>query len=240
MAVIKWDETGKRFYETGVEKGVLYPIGDSGTYPAGVAWNGLVNVNESPSGAEGNAQYADDIKYLNLISAEEFGATIEAFTYPNEFAECDGSAELSDVNGVYVGQQGRKVFGLCYTTKLGNDVKGTDYGDKIHLVYGCQASPSEKSYGTINDSPEAITFSWEIKTTPVNVAGFKPTSIITIDTSKFTTTQQKNKLQDLKDKLYGTVSADPYLPLPAEVFSTLGSSAGGATGATGVTTGANS
>ena len=231
MAVIKWDETGKRLYETGVEKGVLYPVNDSGIYPLGVAWNGLVNVNESPSGAESSAQYADDIKYLNLISAEEFGATVEAFTYPEEFAECDGSAKIGA--GVYVGQQGRKVFGLSYQTKVGNDTSGTDFGYKIHLVYGCQASPSEKSYGTINDSPEAITFSWEIKTTPVNVDGYKATALITIDSTKFTTNEAKAKLKALENKLYGTNSENAYLPLPAEVFSTLGYGPGGATGATG-------
>lgn len=232
MAVIKWDEAGKRFYETGVDQGVLYPISDAGaTYPLGVPWNGLVNVNESPSGAESNPQYADNTKYLNLISAEEFGATVEAFTYPEEFAECDGSARV--VDGVYVGQQGRKVFGLSYRTKIGNDSKGTDYGYKLHLIYGCQASPSEKAYSTINDSPEAITFSWEIQTTPVTVEGFKPTSIITVDSTKFTTVSDKAKLTALENKLYGTQAEDPYLPLPAEVFSTLGYTPGGATGATG-------
>ena len=224
-----WDQTSERLYETGVEKGVLYVINNSGAYPKGVPWNGLVNVNESPSGAESNAQYADDIKYLNLISAEEFGATVEAFTYPEEFAECDGSAEV--VDGVYVGQQGRKTFGLSYVTKIGNDVDGTDYGYKIHLVYGCQASPSEKSYGTINDSPEAITFSWEIKTTPVKVEGFKATSIITIDSTKFKETASKALLTALETKLYGTSSAEAYLPLPAEVFSTLGYTPSGSTGA---------
>ena len=233
MAKIVWDETGKRLYETGVEKGVLYPVDSEGTYPLGVPWNGLVNVNESPSGAESSAQYADDIKYLNLISAEEFGATIEAFTYPEEFAECDGSAMVG--SGVYVGQQGRKVFGFCYQTKIGNDTEGTDHGYKIHIVYGCQASPSEKAYGTINDSPEAITFSWEIKTTPVNVEGFKATALITIDSTKFTDTATKAKLTALEAKLYGTENADPYLPLPAEVFSTLGVGPSGATGATGST-----
>lgn len=235
MAILKWDETGKRLYETGVKHGVLYPIGtgkDSGTYPLGVAWNGLVNVNETPSGAESNAQYADDIKYLNLISNEEFGATVEAFTYPPEFAECDGSAEIGD--GVYIGQQGRKMFGLCYETQVGNDTMGTDYGYKLHLVYGCQASPSEKGYSTINDSPEAITFSWEINTTPVNVEGYKPTSIITIDSTDFTDAK-KAKLKALEDKLFGTASEDPYLPLPAEVFSTLGVGPDGATGSTGST-----
>lgn len=233
MAKIVWDETGKRLYETGVEKGVLYPVDSEGTYPLGVPWNGLVNVNESPSGAESSAQYADDIKYLNLISAEEFGATIEAFTYPEEFAECDGSAMVG--SGVYVGQQGRKVFGFCYQTKIGNDTEGTDHGYKIHIVYGCQASPSEKAYGTINDSPEAITFSWEIKTTPVNVEGFKATALITIDSTKFTDVTAKAKLTALEDKLYGKENVDPYLPLPAEVFSTLGVGPSGATGATGST-----
>lgn len=233
MAKIVWDETGKRLYETGVEKGVLYPVNSEGIYPLGVPWNGLVNVNESPSGAESSAQYADDIKYLNLISAEEFGATIEAFTYPPEFAECDGSAMVGP--GVYVGQQGRKVFGFCYQTKIGNDTEGTDYGYKIHIVYGCQASPSEKAYGTINDSPEAITFSWEIKTTPVNVDGFKATALITVDSTKFTDTAAKAKLAALEAKLYGTENANPYLPLPAEVFSTLGVGPSGATGATGST-----
>lgn len=233
MAKIVWDETGKRLYETGVEKGVLYPVDSNGAYPLGVPWNGLVNVNESPSGAESSAQYADDIKYLNLISAEEFGATIEAFTYPEEFAECDGSAMVG--SGVYVGQQGRKVFGFCYQTKIGNDTEGTDHGYKIHIVYGCQASPSEKAYGTINDSPEAITFSWEIKTTPVNVDGFKATALITIDSTKFTNTADKAKLTALEAKLYGTENVDPYLPLPAEVFSTLGVGPSGATGATGST-----
>ena len=223
MAVLKWDDIGERLYETGVRHGVLYPVGtgaDAGTYPLGVAWNGLVNVNETPSGAEANAQYADDTKYLNLISNEDFGATVEAFTYPPEFAECDGSAKILD--GVYIGQQGRKMFGLCYETQIGNDVMGTDYGYKLHLIYGCQASPSEKGYSTINDSPEAITFSWEINTTPVNVEGYKPTAIITIDSTKFTTEIQKAALKDLEDKLYGTTTEEPYLPLPGEVFTTLG------------------
>lgn len=228
-----WDETEKRFYETGVNKGVLYPVATGGVYPKGVPWNGLVNVNESPSGAESNPLYADNIKYLNLVSAEEFGATVEAFTYPDEFAECDGSAEVGA--GVYVGQQGRKTFGLSYQTRKGNDTEGPDHGYKIHLVYGCQASPSEKSYGTINDSPEAITFSWEIQTTPVNVTGYKPTALITIDSTKFTTPAQKAKLAALETKLYGTSSAEAYLPLPDEVFSTLGIGPGGATGATGTT-----
>lgn len=238
MAVLKWDETGERLYETGVKHGVLYPIDtdtDAGTYPLGVAWNGLVNVNETPSGAESNAQYADDIKYLNLISNEEFGATVEAFTYPPEFAECDGSAMIGEDSGVYIGQQGRKMFGLSYETQIGNDQLGTDYGYKLHLVYGCQASPSEKGYSTINDSPEAITFSWEINTTPVPVAGYKPTAIITIDSTKFDTPTKKAKLEALKTKLYGSANAEAYLPLPEEVFETLGVTPGGATGATGTT-----
>ena len=217
---LTWDESGKRLYETGVKQGVLYVQDSSGTYPKGVAWNGLTGVTESPSGAEANAQYADDIKYLNLYSAEEFGATVEAFTYPDEWAECDGSAEVTP--GVYMGQQGRKSFGLCYRTAVGNDIDGSDHGYKLHLIYGAMASPSEKAYSTINDSPEPITFSWEINTTPVNVAGFKPTALITIDSTKFDTTEKKELLSALEDKLYGTASAEAFLPLPGEVFTTLG------------------
>ena len=217
---LTWDESGKRLYETGVKQGVLYVQDSSGTYPKGVAWNGLTGVTESPSGAEANAQYADDIKYLNLYSAEEFGATVEAFTYPDEWAECDGSAEVTP--GVYMGQQGRKSFGLCYRTAVGNDIDGSDHGYKLHLIYGAMASPSEKAYSTINDSPEPITFSWEINTTPVNVAGFKPTALITIDSTKFDTTEKKALLSALEDKLYGTASAEAFLPLPGEVFTTLG------------------
>lgn len=216
MSRLTWDNNGERLYETGVKQGVLYPIQTDGTYSKGVAWNGLTAVTESPSGAEATALYADDIKYLNLISNEEFGATIEAYTYPDEFAECDGSAAL--VDGVTLGQQKRKTFGLCYRTSLGNDVDGNDYGYKLHLVYGCLAAPSEKAYATINDSPEAITFSWEISTTPVNVAGFKPTSQITIDSTK----ADKTKLAALEDVLYGndgetTEGAGPRLPLPDEI-----------------------
>lgn len=222
MAILEWDKTSTRLYETGVEHGVLYPIGSNGNYPEGVPWNGLVNVTESPSGAEANPQYADNIKYLNLISAEEFGCTIEAFTYPEEFAECDGSAEHSEVSGVYVGQQGRKMFGFAYKTLVGNDTDGKDHGYKLHLIYGCQASPSEKAYGTVNDSPEAITFSWEVTTTPVPVTGFKPTSQIVIDSTRFTTEAEKAKLTDLEGKLFGTESTEAFLPLPAEVFTTLG------------------
>lgn len=219
MSRLTWDKTGERYYETGVKQGVLYPIQTNGTYSKGVAWNGLTAVTESPSGAEATALYADDIKYLNLISTEEFGATIEAYTYPDEFAECDGSAALAD--GVMIGQQKRKTFGLCYKTTVGNDVDGNDYGYKLHLIYGCLAAPSEKAYATINDSPEAITFSWEVSTTPVNVNGFKPTSQITIDSTKITE-DKKAKLTALEDILYGkdgdsTENAGPRLPLPDEV-----------------------
>lgn len=225
MAKLIWDKTGERFYETGVKQGVLY-VQEGGKYPKGVAWNGLTAVTESPSGAEATALYADDIKYLNLMSNEEFGATIEAYTYPDEFAECDGSAALSD--GVMIGQQKRKTFGLCYKTTLGNDTDNNDYGYKLHLIYGCLAAPSEKAYATINDSPEAITFSWEVSTTPVNVAdvggkSFKPTSQITIDSTKIKD-GDKAKLQKLEDILFGsdTTTEDgsdpgPRLPLPDEV-----------------------
>lgn len=212
MARLTWDKTGERYYETGVKQGVLYPIQTGGVYSKGVAWNGLTAVTESPSGAEATALYADDIKYLNLISNEEFGCTIEAYTYPEEFAACDGSAALAD--GVMIGQQKRQTFGLCYKTTLGNDTDGNDYGYKLHLVYGCLAAPSEKAYNTINDSPEAITFSWEVSTTPVSVKGFKPTAQITIDSTKADDT----KLAALEDVLYGAESGDgPRLPLPDEV-----------------------
>lgn len=212
MAKLVWDKTGERFYETGVEKGVLYPQ-VSGAYPNGVAWNGLTAVTESPSGAEATPLYADNIKYLNLMSNEEFGATIEAYTYPDEFAECDGSAELSE--GVRVGQQTRKTFGMSYVTRKGNDTEGTDHGYIIHLIYGALAAPSEKAYATINDSPEAITFSWEVSTTPVEVTGMKPTACITIDSTKV----DDGKLATLEGKLYGTdePSGNPTLPLPDEI-----------------------
>ena len=221
MPRITWDDTSKRLYETGVKMGVVYPIQSGGAYTKGVAWNGLTAVTESPSGAEATALYADDIKYLNLMSNEEFSATIEAYTYPDEFAECDGSAELA--KGVMIGQQKRKTFGLCYRTTLGNDVEGNDYGYKLHLVYGCLAAPSEKAYSTINDSPEAITFSWEVSTTPVAVTGFKPTSQITIDSTKVNT----SKLSALENVLYGTnadgdTGAEPRLPLPDEVATLMG------------------
>lgn len=213
MSKLVWDETGKRFYETGVKQGVLYPQATGGTYPKGVAWNGLTSVSESPEGAEPEPLYADDIKYLNLMSVEEFKATIEAYTYPDEFAECDGSASIAD--GVTVGQQKRKPFGLCYRTTLGNDVDGNSHGYKLHLVYGALAAPSEKNFESINDSPEAATFSWELSTTPVAISkdGFQPTASITIDSTK----ADKTKLKALEDILYGSTETDPRLPLPDEV-----------------------
>lgn len=220
MSKLTWDQTGDRLYETGVKMGVLYPQATGGVYPKGVAWNGLTAVTESPSGAEPTPLYADDIKYLNLMSAEEFGATVEAFTYPDEFAECDGSASLA--TGVSIGQQSRKAFGLCYRTVLGNDVDSNDYGYKLHLIYGALAAPSEKSYATINDSPEAITFSWSVTTTPVNVTGFKPTSCVTIDSTKV----DKEKLAALEAILYGTESEEARLPLPDEIAELMGEDAG--------------
>lgn len=213
MAVLAWDLTGQRLYETGVDRGVLYIPDTQGAYVDGVAWNGLVSVTETPSGAEPNAQYADNFKYLNLFSAEEFGATLEAVTYPDEFNEFDGLGVPTP--GVTVGQQPRKTFGLCYRTRLGNDVEGEEFGYKLHLIYGCMASPSEKAYNTINDSPEAITFSWEITTVPVAVSGYKPTSIVTIDSSKVSAAT----LADLEQILYGDVGVDPALPLPATVIT---------------------
>lgn len=213
MAILTWDETGKRFYETGVRMGVLYPQSAEGTYPKGVAWNGLTGVTESPSGAESTPIYADDIKYVNMVSAEEFGATVEAYTYPDEFAECDGSASIAE--GVVIGQQKRKIFGLCYRTALGNDIEGEDYGYKLHLIYGATASPSEKGYQTINDSPEAITFSWELTTTPVSVTGFKPTASLTIDSTKV----EAVDLKALETILYGGEETEARLPLPDEIIS---------------------
>lgn len=219
MAKLVWDATGERKYETGVRNGVLYVMDESGTYPKGVAWNGLTAVTESPSGAEATALYADDVKYLNLISAEEFGATVEAYTYPDEFAQCNGEASL--VNGVTIGQQPRKTFGMAYRTVLGNDVENESYGYKLHLIYGAVASPSEKAYATINDSPEAITFSWELKTTPVVVNGFKPTASLTIDSTK----ANAEKLAALEDILFGSESGEARLPLPNEI-ATLMNAAG--------------
>lgn len=213
MAELVWDEVGKRFYETGVDRGVLYIPNEAGLYDNGVAWNGLYTVTESPSGAEPNAQYADNIKYLNLFSAEQFGATLEAYTYPDEFAPFDGLGV--PIPGVAVGQQFRGLFGLSYRTRIGNDVEGDNYGHKIHLVYGCQASPSEKAYNTINDSPEAITFSWEISTTPVAVTDMRPTSLITIDS----TVVDADALAALELILYGDTGVDPALPSPDTVIS---------------------
>ena len=209
MPKIKWDQTGERLYETGVSKGVLYPYANN-TYAKGVAWNGLINVSESPEGAEATPLYADNIKYLNLMSAEEFKATIEAYTYPDEFAACNGEASLEE--GVSIGQQKRSQFGLSYQTKIGNDVD-SELGYKIHLVYGALAAPSEKAYATVNDSPEAITFSWEISTTPVEVPGFKPTASLIIDSTKVDPT----KLAEFEKKLYGDETTEATLPLPSEV-----------------------
>lgn len=210
MAKLIWDAVGDRLYETGVRQGVLYPM-SNGTYPKGVAWNGLTAVTESPSGAEPTPLYADDIKYLNLLSAEEFAATVEAYTYPDEFAECDGSATLT--SGVTIGQQPRKTFGLCYRTILGNDTENENHGYKLHIIYGAMAAPSEKAYESVNDSPEAITLSWELSTTPVNVTGFKPTASITIDSTKVA----EGKMEALEKILYGDGSNDARLPMPDEI-----------------------
>ena len=219
MAAIVWDKSGERTYETGVDHGVLYPYNkETHAYDKGVAWNGLTTVTESPSGAEASAQYADNIKYLNMVSAEEFSATVEAFTYPDEFGECDGTAEVAP--GVKLGQQNRKTFGLTYRTVFGNDTDANDHGYKLHLIYGALAAPSEKAYATINDSPEAISFSWEVSTTPVNVSGFKPTSLIVIDSTKV----NKANLQALEKVLYGSDAdsgTNPRLPMPDEVVNML-------------------
>lgn len=213
MSKLKWDQIGERLYETGVDKVVLFPMESTGQYGTGVAWNGISAVNESPSGAEPTALYANNGKYLNLISNEDFAATIEAFTYPDEFEECDGSKEIAP--GVVIGQQKRKVFGLAYRTLLGNDVDGNDHGYKLHLVYGCLAAPSENNHSTVNDSPEAGTMSWSVSTTPVEVADAKPTATVTIDSTK----ADKAKLKKLEDMLYGTEQAESKLPLPAEVLT---------------------
>jgi hypothetical protein len=214
MAPLTWDQVGEKTYETGVDRGVLYTPDVSGVYTDGVAWNGLTTVTESPSGAEASPQYADNIKYLNLIGAETFGLTIEAFTYPDEFAVMDGSVQPEP--GVIIGQQGRGVFGLCYRTKVGNDLQGADAGYKLHLVYGCQASPSERAYGTINDSPEAIAFSWEIATSPVPVTGYSPTALVVVDSTVVTAAS----LTALEDALYGGgTETTPRLPMPDEVLT---------------------
>lgn len=230
MAKLSWDDTGSRFYETGVDRGVLFPkTGENGAYGKGVAWNGLTGVTENPSGAEETALYADNIKYLSLYSTEEFGATIECYTYPDEWAQCDGSAEIAD--GVMAGQQNRTGFGMCYRTILGNDAKHNDYGYKIHLVYGAMASPSSKSFGTVNDSPDAITFSYEVKTVPEKFASdqYKPTSVLVIDSTKC----DKDALEDLEAIIYGSESDDSRLPLPDEVISIM-SGASGTSGASGL------
>lgn len=215
---LEWDKTGERLYETGVSKCVLYVQGEGGTYPQGVAWNGITAVTESPSGAEASPIYADDIKYLNLLSTEEFGATIEAYTYPEEFEACDGTAEIA--KGVTIGQQKRETFGLCYRTIVGNDTDSNEHGYKLHIIYGALAAPSEKAYATVNDSPEAITFSWEVSTTPVNVNGAKPTASLTIDSTKV----DKQKLAKLEDILYGSAEAAARLPLPDEIATLMADS----------------
>lgn len=214
--LLKWDDVGKKLYETGVDHGVIYPQASDGTYPKGIPWNGLVTVTESPSGAEPNPQFADNIKYLNILSAEEFGATIEAFTYPDEFAVCDGSA--APKIGVIIGQQTRKAFGFSYRTIIGNDVDGQAHGYKLHLIYGCMVSPSEKAYASINDSPEAITFSWDLTTTPVPVTGYKPTASLTIDS----TLVDPDDLAAFEVILYGTTgtpNTEAELPLPDDVIA---------------------
>ena len=216
MPKLEWDKTGERTYETGVDHGVLYIPDNTGVYIEGYAWNGLVSVTESPSGAEASPQYADNIKYLNLISAEEFSASVEAFTYPKEFEICDGTAEIAP--GVLIGQQNRRMFGLSYRTLLGNDIQGTDYGYKLHLIYGALAAPTEKGYTTVNDSPEAITFSWEVTTTPVPVAGFKPTASLAISSRGV----DPADLSALEEILYGTASSEPRLPLPNEIATLVG------------------
>lgn len=213
MAKLKWDASGERFFEMGIRKGVLYPVTDEGTYGAGVAWNGLTSVDETPDGAEANDMYADDMKYASLRSAETFGGTINAYMFPDEFYECDGSATLAA--GVYIGQQTRRKFGLCYQTQIGNDVQSEGLAYKLHLVYGCTASPSERSYEAINDSPEPIEMSWEFDTTPAEVDGYKNTSLITIDSRKV----NKAKLEALEKILYGDTETDPKLPSPAEVIA---------------------
>lgn len=215
MSKLVWDQSGKRLYETGVDHGVLYPIQTGGVYSKGVAWNGLTAVTESPSGADVNDIYADNMKYLGLVGAEKFGATVEAYTYPDEFAECDGSVELA--KGATIGQQNRKVFGMVYRTVIGNDVDGNEHGYKLHLIYGATAAPSEKAYNTINEDPEAITFSWELSTTPVNVTGHKPTASLTIDSTKADPT----KLAELEKILFGDTETEPRLPLPDEIAQLL-------------------
>lgn len=215
MAKLIFNNVGERLFETGVKNGVLYVMGDDGTYENGVVWNGLTAVTESPSGAETTPLYADDVKYVVIYAAEEFGATVEAYTYPEEFEECDGSASIFD--GITIGQQTRKSFGMCYKTSVGNDVQGQDFGYKIHIIYGAKAAPSEKSYSTINDSPEAVTFSWELSTVPVPVEGFNPTATMVIDSTRV----PAEKMALIEDKLYGTESTEATLPLPGELLALL-------------------
>lgn len=223
MARLIWDATGEKRYEAGVDHAVYYPLNDEGEYTPGEAWNGITSISESPEGAEPESQYADNIKYLTMVSAEELNGTIEAYTYPEGFAQSNGEVELT--KGVYIGQQSRKTFGLSYRTKVGDDVKGQDSGYKLHLLYGALCSPSERTYETLNDSPEAITMSWEFSTTPVNVTGKNPTSILTIDSTKLNEEEKKN-LATLEDILYGKDGVEdgdqaPRLPLPDEVLSIL-------------------
>lgn len=215
MAKLVFNNVGERLFETGVKNGVLYVMGDDGTYENGVVWNGLTAVTESPSGAETTPLYADDVKYVVIYAAEEFGATVEAYTYPEEFEECDGSASIFE--GITIGQQTRKSFGMCYKTSVGNDVQGQDFGYKIHIIYGAKAAPSEKSYSTINDSPEAVTFSWELSTVPVPVEGFNPTATMVIDSTRV----PAEKMTLIENKLYGTESEEPTLPLPNEILTLL-------------------
>ena len=215
MARLIWDEIGQRFFETGVKNGVLYVQDNDGSYKNGVVWNGLTAVTESPSGAEETPLYADDVKYLTLRSAEEFGATVEAYTYPEEFEQCDGSAAIAE--GVTIGQQARRAFGLCYRTSVGNDIQGQNFSYKLHLIYGCTVAPSEKSYSTINDNPEAITFSWELSTVPVPVDGFSPTASLVIDASKV----DEEKMQLLEDALFGDETNEAKLLLPNEIMALL-------------------
>jgi hypothetical protein len=215
MTKLQWDRSGERLFETGVSRGVLYVRDNTGLYPKGVAWNGLTTVTESPSGAEANPQYADNIKYLNLRSAEEAAGTIEAFMYPDEFAACDGSAEIAP--GVSVGQQNRSPFGFSYQSKIGNDIQGQDFGYKINIVYGATASPSEKAHETVNDSPEATALSWEYDSDPVEVPGLKPSATLTINSTKI----PADKLKQIEDILYGTAGVDARLPLPAEIITIL-------------------
>ena len=215
MAKLVFNNVGERLFETGVKNGVLYVMGDDGTYENGVVWNGLTAVTESPSGAETTPLYADDVKYVVIYAAEEFGATVEAYTYPEEFEQCDGSASIFE--GITIGQQTRKSFGMCYKTSVGNDVQGQDFGYKIHIIYGAKAAPSEKSYSTINDSPEAVTFSWELSTVPVPVEGFNPTATMVIDSTRV----PAEKMTLIENKLYGTESDEPTLPLPNEILALL-------------------